>query len=97
MASFETISIRSYNFIKSGMAKRSKTKSRGYPDRRGFWAESDVIAEQFVPSERHRAQQKMMARTLIAVGLKPEQIAEMLSVPAETAAPAPVPPKPATT
>jgi hypothetical protein len=79
------------------MAKPSKQiKSRGYPDRRGFWAESDFIAEQFVPSERHRAQQQIIAQTLIAVGLKPEQIAEMLSVPAETAAPLPVPPKPAT-
>jgi hypothetical protein len=76
------------------MAKPSKhIKSRGFPDRRGFWAESDFVAEQFVPSERHRAQQKMIARTLIAVGLKPEEIAEMLSIPAETATPLPVPPK----
>jgi hypothetical protein len=34
------------------------TKQRGYPDRRGMGAESDVIAEKFVPSERYKAQQK---------------------------------------
>jgi 3-oxoacyl-(acyl-carrier-protein) synthase len=55
-------------------------KQRGYPDRRGLWAESDTIAEQFVPSERHRAQQKAMAQALTAAGLSPEQIANMLSV-----------------
>ena len=27
-------------------------KQRGYPDQRGLWAESDSIAEQFVPSEK---------------------------------------------
>jgi hypothetical protein len=56
-------------------------KQRGYADRRGLWAESDVIAEQFVPNERYKAQQKAMAQTLIAAGLSPEQIASMLSVP----------------
>ncbi|MGD0567093.1 MAG: hypothetical protein ABSA78_01710 [Candidatus Sulfotelmatobacter sp.] len=63
------------------MAKR--TKSRGYPDRRGFWAESDVIAEQFVPSERYKAQQRVMAQTLLAAGLDPEQIAKMFFVPVD--------------
>jgi hypothetical protein len=93
----ETISIPSYNFTESRMAKPSKRiKSRGYSDRRGFWAESDCIAVQFVPNERHRTQQKMMAQTLIAAGLKPEQIAEMLSVPVEPPAPLPVPPKSST-
>jgi hypothetical protein len=56
-------------------------KQRGYADRRGLWAESDTIAEQFVPSERYRAQQKAMAQALIAAGLSSEQIASMLSVP----------------
>ena len=63
------------------MAKR--TKSRGYPDRRGFWAESDVIVEQFVPSERYKAQQRVMAQTLLAAGLDPEQIAKMFFVPVD--------------
>jgi len=61
------------------MAKPTKwTKQRGYPDRRGFWAESDIIVEQFVPSERYKAQQ-----TLMAAGLNPEQIASMLFVPVD--------------
>jgi hypothetical protein len=58
-----------------GMAKQ-----RGYPDQRGLWAESDSIAEQFVPSEGYRAQQRAMAQTLLAAGLNPEQVASMLSV-----------------
>jgi hypothetical protein len=61
------------------MSKR--TKQRGYPDRRGFWAESDTVAEQFVPSERYRAQQRTMAQTLLAAGLNPEEIERMLLVP----------------
>jgi hypothetical protein len=40
------------------MAKRGKTKQRGYPDRRGMGAESDSISEEFVPSERYKAQQR---------------------------------------
>jgi hypothetical protein len=56
-------------------------KPRGYPDRRGFWAESDSISEQFVPNERYKAQQKAMAETLYAAGLTPEQIANMLRLP----------------
>jgi hypothetical protein len=56
-------------------------KQRGYPDQRGLWAESDSIAEQFVPSERYKAQQRVMAQTLIAAGLNPEQVASMLFVP----------------
>lgn len=56
-------------------------KQRGYPDQRGMWAESDSIAEQFVPTERYKAQQRAMARTLFAAGLNPEQVAAMLSVP----------------
>jgi len=55
-------------------------KQRGYPDQRGLWAESDSIAEQFVPSESYKAQQKAMAQTLLAAGLTPEQVAAMLFV-----------------
>lgn len=46
-------------------------------------AESDSIAEQFVPSERYKAQQRVMAQTLIAAGLTPEQIASMFFVPVD--------------
>jgi hypothetical protein len=60
-------------------------KQRGYPDQRGLWAESDTIAEQFVPNERYRAQQKAMAETLLAAGLSPEQVASMLLVPVDWA------------
>ena len=58
-------------------------KQRGYPDQRGLWAESDTIAEQFVPSERYKAQLRAMAETLIAAGLSPEQVASMLFVPVD--------------
>ena len=54
-------------------------KQRGYPDQRGLWAESDSIAEQFVPSESYKAQQKAMAQTLLAAGLTPEQVAATLA------------------
>jgi hypothetical protein len=56
-------------------------KQRGYPDQRGLWAESDIISEQFVPSESYKAQQRAMALSLLAAGLNPEQIAAMLFVP----------------
>jgi len=56
-------------------------KQRGYPDQRGLWAESDTIAEQFVPSERYKAQQRAMAETLMAAGLSAEQVASMLFAP----------------
>jgi hypothetical protein len=65
------------------MAPKKRTKQRGYPDRRGFWAESDTVVEQFVPGERYRAQQRAMAETLAAAGLSPEQIAAMLFVSAD--------------
>ena len=58
-------------------------KQRGYPDQRGMWAESDSVAEQFVPNVRYKAQQREMAQTLIAAGLNPEQVAGMLSVPVD--------------
>jgi hypothetical protein len=56
-------------------------KQRGYPDQRGLWAESDSIAEQFVPTESYKAQQRAMAQTLLAAGLSPEQVASMLFFP----------------
>jgi hypothetical protein len=65
------------------MMRYCTAKQRGYPDQRGLWAESDTIAEQFVPSERYKAQQRAIVQTLIAAGLSPEQIASMLFVPNE--------------
>ena len=56
-------------------------KQRGYPDRRGMGAQSDFIAEQFVPSEQYKAQQIAMVQKLIAVGVNPEEVARMFSVP----------------
>lgn len=46
-------------------------------------AQSDFISEQFVPSERHKAQQRAMAETLIAVGLNLCEF-DSLSTPKET-------------
>ena len=59
------------------------SKQRGYPDRRGMGAQSDFIAEQFVPSEQYKTQQMAMVRKLIATGLNPEQLAKMFLVPSE--------------
>lgn len=59
------------------------SKQRGYPDRRGMGAESDVIAEQFVPDEKYKAHQRAMAQTLSAAGLNADQISSMLLVPVD--------------
>jgi hypothetical protein len=63
------------------MAKQ--TKQRGYPDRRGMGAQSDFIAEQFIPNELYKAQQTAMVQKLIAAGLNPERLASMFLVPAD--------------
>jgi hypothetical protein len=65
------------------MAKRSVTKPRGYPDRRGMGAQSDFIVEQFVPSEQYKLQQKEMVQKLSAAGLNAEQIEKMFFISAE--------------
>jgi hypothetical protein len=65
------------------MAKPGTAKSRGYPDRRGMGAQSDFIAEQFVPSEQYKAQQMAMVQNLIARGLNPEQIEKMFFISAD--------------
>ncbi len=44
-------------------------------------AQSDFISEQFIPGEQHKKQQLAHARVLIASGLRPEQVADMLSIP----------------
>lgn len=56
-------------------------KQRGYPDRRGMGAQSDFIAEQFVPSEAYKAQQIEMTKKLIAAGMNPEQVSSMFFIP----------------
>ena len=58
-------------------------KQRGSPDRRGMGAQSDFIAQQFVPSERYKAQQIAMVQSLVAAGLSPEQLAKMFFVPVD--------------
>ena len=58
-------------------------KLRGSPDRRGMGAQSDFIAEQFVPSEHYKATQIAMVEKLIAAGLNPEQMATMFLVPVD--------------
>jgi hypothetical protein len=65
------------------MAKRNATKPRGYPDRRGMGAQSDFIAEQFVPSEQYKAQQMAMAQKLIEGGMNPEQLETLFLVPVD--------------
>lgn len=62
-------------------------KQRGYPDRRGMGAQSDFISETFVPSGEHRAQQLKMAATLLQMGITPETIAAMLSIPQDSICP----------
>jgi hypothetical protein len=65
------------------MAKRSVTKPRGYPDRRGMGAQSDFIAEQFVPSEEYKAQQTAMVQKLVAAGVGTEELEGMFFIPAD--------------
>jgi hypothetical protein len=57
------------------------TKRRGSPDRRGMGAQSDFISEQFVPGEEYKAQQKAMADSLTAMGLKPEELTSGFRIP----------------
>jgi hypothetical protein len=58
-------------------------KQRGWPDRRGMGAQSDFISEQFVPSERHKAQQQAIAEALSAAGLNPAEF-DSLSIAEKT-------------
>jgi hypothetical protein len=58
-------------------------KQRGYPDRRGMGAQSDLVAEQFIPNEQYKAEQMARARKLVAAGESPEQVAKMFSIPLE--------------
>jgi hypothetical protein len=65
------------------MAKRIAIKPRGYPDRRGMGAQSDFIAEQFVPSEEYKAQQTAMVEKLTAAGMNPEQVEKLFFFPVD--------------
>jgi hypothetical protein len=68
------------SYIISSM-KRDRVKPRGYPDRRGMGAQSDFIAEQFVPDKNYKARQMEMAQRLIAAGTTPEQLEKIFFVP----------------
>jgi hypothetical protein len=46
-------------------------------------AQSDFIAEQFVPSEQYKAQQMAMAQKLIAAGVNPDQLETLFLVPVD--------------
>jgi hypothetical protein len=46
-------------------------------------AQSDFVAEQFVPSEAYKAEQRARVEQLLAAGLSPEEVARMFSVPLE--------------
>jgi hypothetical protein len=56
-------------------------KRKVSPDRRGMGAQSDFIAQQFIPSEQYKALQSAMVQTLIAAGVNPAQLAGMFLVP----------------
>jgi hypothetical protein len=58
-------------------------KQRGYPDRRGMGAQSDFIAEQFVPDESYKSHQRAMIDALRATGVDSEALAKMFHIPAE--------------
>ena len=66
---------------RSPLMKGSKQVLRGSADQRGMGAQSDLISEVFVPSERHLEEQQKMAQTLIELGITPEKAAAMLSMP----------------
>ena len=55
-------------------------KQRGYPDRRKMGAQSDFLAEQFVPSEPYKAELRARVQALLEAGLSPEQVAKMFSI-----------------
>jgi IMP cyclohydrolase len=44
-------------------------------------AQSDFIAERFMPGEEYKAQQKAMADSLVAMGLEPEELTTRFLVP----------------
>ena len=57
-----------------------KIKQRGWPDRRGMGAQSDFIAEQFIPSDSYKAQQARMTQALLTSGVPPKQLEDLFLV-----------------
>ncbi len=66
-------------------------KRRGIPDQRGMGAQSDFLGQTFIPDSTHRAEQLRRARTLLASGIPPEDVAVMLSIPIDLLKPPPQP------
>jgi hypothetical protein len=64
-----------------------KAKQRSWPDRRGMGAQSDFIAEQFVPSEAYQAQQRAMSEHLLAAGVAPTELPDLFLFPTDLLAP----------
>jgi hypothetical protein len=56
-------------------------KEKCDPYSRGMGGKDDFIAEQFVPDETYKAQQRSMVQKLIASGLSRHEVAEMFAVP----------------
>jgi hypothetical protein len=66
------------------MRRRSdRIPPRGYSDRRGMGAQSDFIAEKFVPSEKYKADQLAMVEKLIASGMSAEEATRLFAVPSD--------------
>jgi hypothetical protein len=61
--------------------RRDRVRQRGYPDRRGMGAQSDFIAEQFVPDNNYKAHQLEIVQRLIAAGTTPDQLEKMFFIP----------------
>ena len=61
--------------------RRDLVKQRGYPDRRRMGAQSDFIAEQFVPDKNYKAQQVEIVQRLIAAGTTADQLEKMFFIP----------------
>ena len=56
-------------------------RQRGTPDRRGMGAQSDFVAETFMPSEAYRVQQVAMMRRLSETGVSREQMEKLFLLP----------------
>ena len=56
-------------------------KQKCDPYSRGMGGKDDFIAEQFVPDEVYKLQQRAMVQKLIASGLNRDEVAAMFAVP----------------
>ena len=70
-------------FVYFGVRSIKRAEGRRQSTSRSSGAESNFVAEQFVPSEEYRAQQTGMAQKLAAAGLNPEQIQQMFLLPVD--------------